>query len=139
MNYLLDTCVLSEFTKRQPCSDVVVWMAATEEERLFLSVLSLGEIKRGIERLPESRRKDELGVWLNGLLLSRFARRLIVLDAEVMLVWGGLTSRLEREGKTMPVVDSLIAASVLCHNLVLVTRNETDFVHAGVSVVNPWR
>ncbi|MBI3976948.1 MAG: type II toxin-antitoxin system VapC family toxin [Chloroflexi bacterium] len=139
MNYLLDTCVLSEFTKRRPDDNVVQWVAAAEEDRLFLSVLSLGEIKRGIERLPESRRKNDLNAWLNGALLPRFAGRLITVDADIMLLWGTLTARLESQGKPMPIVDSLIAASALHGNLAVVTRNEVDFVHANIPVMNPWR
>ncbi|MDO8670450.1 MAG: type II toxin-antitoxin system VapC family toxin [Dehalococcoidia bacterium] len=139
MNYLLDTCVLSEFTKRRPSPEVMDWVAAVEEERLFLSVLSLGEVKRGIERLPQSHRRNELDTWLNSCLLARFAGRLIGLDAEVMLLWGALAARLESEGKTMPIVDSLIAASALYNSLILVTRNEPDFIRAGTPLMNPWR
>ncbi|GIV81130.1 MAG: ribonuclease VapC [Anaerolineae bacterium] len=138
MNYLLDTCVLSEFTKRQPKPEVVQWLAQADEQTLFLSVLSVGEIQRGIERLTESRRKDELRQWLDQALLPRFVHRLLPLDAEIMLLWGALTARLETQGRKMSAFDSLIAATALFHHLTLVTRNETDFADSGVNLVNPW-
>jgi predicted nucleic acid-binding protein len=139
MNYLLDTCVLSEFTKRQPHSNVVHWVAAADENSLFISALTVGEIKRGIDRLPETHRKEELSVWLNDSLLRRFAGRVIAIDAETMLLWGALTARLENQGKIMSVIDASIAATALHHSLMLVTRNETDFEYAGIMIVNPWK
>lgn len=138
MNYLLDTCVLSEFTKRQPQPEVVQWLAQANEQALFLSVLSVGEIQRGIERLAESRRKDELRQWLEQALLPRFADRLLPLNAEIMLLWGTLTARQESQGRKMSAFDSLIAATALFHHLTLVTRNEADFANSGVTIVNPW-
>jgi predicted nucleic acid-binding protein len=139
VNYLLDTCVLSEFTKRQPDVGVVHWVGEADEAGLFLSVLSIGEIKHGIARLPASPRKDELDAWLSDELLPRFKSRLLVLDAETMLLWGGLVSRLRQAGTPIPVMDSLIAATALYHHLTLVTRNEADFGPADVPVINPWQ
>ena len=138
MNYLLDTCVLSEFTRRQPDQHVIDWLNAIEEEKLFISVITVGEIQRGIERLPNSRRKTELLVWLNTGLLNRFADRIIAIDAPTMFMWGSLVARLEAAGHPMGVMDSLILASALQNNLIVVTRNVTDFLPGGVQVINPW-
>lgn len=138
MNYLLDTCVLSEFTRRQPEERVVHWLSEADEESLFLSVLSVGEVQHGVERLENSPRKEQLHTWLVHDLVARFDRRILPLDIQTMMEWGDLAARLEREGRKMPAFDSLIAASVLVHNLVLVTRNTADFVNSGAKLFNPW-
>ena len=138
MNYLLDTCVLSEFTRRQPDQRVMDWLNAIDEEKLFLSVITIGEIQRGIERLPDSHRKTELLVWMNNGLLKRFATRMIEIDAPTMFLWGSLTARLEASGQPMGVMDSLILASALQNNLIVTTRNVSDLLPSGVQVVNPW-
>ena len=87
MNYLLDTCVLSEFTRRQPEGRVIDWLNSIEEEKLFISVITIGEIQHGIERLPDSHRKTELLIWMNNGLLIRFAERLVTIDAPTMFLW----------------------------------------------------
>lgn len=138
MNYLLDTCVLSEFTRRKPDEKVIAWVGGIDEEKLFISVITVGEIQRGVERLPGSQRKTELLVWLNNALIERFGQRLLSLDCETMIVWGILTARLENSGQPAPVMDALIAATALHHNLMVVTRNESDFASCGVQVINPW-
>ena len=138
MNYLLDTCVLSEFTRRQPDQRVINWLDSIEEEKLFISVITVGEIQRGIERLPDSHRKTELLVWMNKGLLQRFAERMIAIDAPTMFMWGSLTARLEATGQPMGVMDSLIVASALQNNLIVATRKVTDFLPGGVQVINPW-
>jgi toxin FitB len=138
MNYLLDTCVLSEFTRRKPDEKVIRWLDSIDEEKLFISAIALGEIQRGIERLPESGRKTELLAWMNNGLLQRFGPRILPLEAETMLLWGSLTARLESAGRPLPVMDSLIAAAALQHNLILATRNVADFSPCGVQLTNPW-
>lgn len=138
MNYLLDTCVLSEFTRRKPDQQVVNWLDSIEEEKLFISVITVGEIQRGIERLPDSHRKTELLVWMNSGLMNRFSDRMIAVDAATMFVWGSLTARMEAAGQPMGVMDSLIVASALQNNLIVATRNVTDFLPSGVQVINPW-
>jgi predicted nucleic acid-binding protein len=138
MNYLLDTCVLSEFTRRQPNVRVVDWLNSIEEEKLFISVISVGEIQRGIERLSDSHRKTELLVWMNNGLLERFAGRMVTIDVPTMFLWGSLTARLEAAGQPMGVMDSLIVASALQNNLIVATRNVADFLPGGVQVINPW-
>jgi len=138
MNYLLDTCVISEFTRRQPSQSVIDWMNAVDEEKLLISVITVGEIQRGIERLPNSHRKTELLVWMNHGLLQRFSARMIGIDAPTMYLWGSLTARLETAGQPMSVMDSLIAACALQNNLIVATRNSVDFLPSGVQVINPW-
>lgn len=138
MNYLLDTCVLSEFTRRQPEEKVIHWLESIDEEMFFLSVITIGEIQRGVERLAESHRKTELLVWLNNDLIKRFGDRAIPLDVPIMLRWGSLTARLEGAGRPIAIMDSLIAATALQNQLVIATRNVTDFLPCGAQVINPW-
>ncbi len=138
MSYLLDTCVLSEFTRRQPHPRVVEWLAEADEDTLFLSVLAIGEIQHGIEKLEDSPRKEELRQWLTNDLLLRFEGRIVPLDVPVLLRWGELVGRLERQGRKLPAIDGLLAATALTHDLTLVTRNTADFEHTGVKWLNPW-
>ena len=147
MNYLLDTCVISELVAKQPNPRVVNWVDSIEETRLHLSVITIGEIRKGIEKLPDSRRTPALAggtrettlrEWLDDQLLARFSERIMPLDVQTLLEWGKLTATLEAKGKPISAMDSLIAASALSRGLVLVTRNEDDFKHAGVTIVNPW-
>lgn len=138
MNYLLDTCVLSEFTRRLPSEKVIGWMREVDEERLYLSAITVGEIQRGVERLPESQRKTELQVWLNTGLVERFGARILPLDTDTMILWGSLTARLEASGQPRPVMDTLIAASALRNNLIIATRNLADYRLCGVQLINPW-
>lgn len=138
MNYLLDTCVLSEYTRRKPDAKVIRWVEGMDEEKMFLSAITIGEIKHGIERLPASHRKDELLNWLNNDLLERLGQRVLPIDSQTMLLWGALVARMENAGNPMALMDSLIVASALQHNLILVTRNARDFLPCGVQVINPW-
>ena len=139
MNYLLDTCVISELVARRPNPRVIQWIDQTDERNLYLSVLTIGEIRKGIEKLRDSERKTALNLWLHDQLLVRFKDRLTPIDADVMLQWGQLTGVLELEGKTMGAIDSLIAATALHGGLTLVTRNEADFQHTGVPILNLWK
>ena len=138
MSYLLDTCVLSEFQRPTPQATVVAWLRAQEEEALFLSVLTLGELQRGISRLPASRKRNRLQAWLDSDLRQRFEGRILPIDDVVALRWGGVQARVEARGTPLPVMDSLIACTALTHDLAVVTRNGEDFAHTGVAVVDPW-
>ena len=109
-----------------------------DEEKLFLSAITIGEIQRGIERLPESHRKTALLVWMNNGLVDRFAGRILPLETQTMFLWGSLTARLENTGQPMGVMDALIAATALQHNLIIVTRNVIDFRACGAQLINPW-
>lgn len=138
MNFLLDTCVLSEFRKKIPEPKVVGWIGKQNEDSLFLSVITVGEIQKGISRLSASKRKNELTVWLEGVIY-RYGNRLLEIDTEVMRAWGRLSAALELKGRIMPAADSFIAATAAFHDLVVVTRNEPDFKDAGVEVMNVWK
>jgi len=138
LNYLLDTCVISEFVKPQPEHKVIKWLNEVEVDRLFLSVVTLGEIQSGISNLPPSNRRTELEEWLNGDLVRQFANRVLVLDGDTMITWGQMTAEHKRQAKPMGVMDSLIAATALKHKMALVTRNTADFQHVGLSLLNPW-
>jgi len=135
MNYLLDTCVLSEFTRRAPGEKIIEWVKSIDEDMLFLSSITVGEIKNGVEAMPDSRRKNDLLVWLNEGVIRRFGQRILALDTQTMLVWGGLRARTNK----MALFDSLIAATALQNNLIVATRNTADFVASGVQVINPWK
>ena len=139
MNYLLDTCVISELVARQPSEAVVAWVDSIEEERLHLSVVTIGEIQKGITKLPASPRKAVLEDWLKDDLLVRFGNRIVPIDTGTMLRWGQLTGDLGLSGKAMSAIDSLLAAVALHGDFTLVTRNEDDFRHSTVSIVNPWK
>ena len=138
MNYLLDTNVISELIAKQPNAKVVDWIDSVDPTAIYLSVITIGEIRKGIEKLPPSQRRDTLNGWLETDLLSRFQGQIVAITTDVMFVWGALLARLEREGRPIAAIDSLIAASVLQGGYTLVTRNEDDFQHTGVTVVNPW-
>jgi tRNA(fMet)-specific endonuclease VapC len=139
MSYLLDTCVISELAASQPNEKVVNWLADLDPDKVYLSVVTLGEIQKGIEKLPPSKKKEALRAWLKDDLLIRFRGRLLPLETGEMLTWGGLISRIEAKGTPMPLIDSLIAATALHHDLVLVTRDEDDFAPSGAHIVNPWK
>lgn len=138
MNYLLDTCVLSELVAKKPNARVLTWLEGVDEQQLFLTAVTIGEIQKGIAKLPESKRKQELEDWLSHALLGRFENRIISLDIPVMLTWGQLVGHLEAQGEKMPAIDSLIAATARHHQLILVTRNEADFMNSGIDLYNPW-
>jgi predicted nucleic acid-binding protein len=138
MRFLLDTCVVSELVARRPDPGVVRWVDNVIEENLYLSAITIGEIKKGIEKLGVSNRQSTLAEWLEEELLVRFHGKILPIDTAVMLVWGRLVADLERQGKRMPAIDSLLAATALQGGLGLVTRNQDDFAHCGVTVINPW-
>lgn len=134
MNYLLDTCVISELRAKTPSQRVVTWIDEIGDERLYLSVITIGEIQRGIAKLPASNRRNALDQWLQTELLVRFQNRILPLTVEVMLTWGKLTT----QGRTLPAVDAFIAAIAIHHDLHLVTRNVKDFDGTPVKLLNPW-
>jgi len=136
MKYLLDTNVLSEIRKAHGHADVKSFVANLLEEDIFISVLSIGEIYYGIEKLPDGPKKTELLLWLTQKLPLRFGKRVLSLDNETMMEWGRLQARIQ---KTLPVFDSLIAATALARRLTVVTRNTKDFEDiAGLILFNPW-
>jgi tRNA(fMet)-specific endonuclease VapC len=138
VRYLLDTNVISELVARQPDQAVLTWIEARDQTAVYLSVITIGEIHRGIERLPESAKQARLRAWMSDDLLVRFGDRIVPIDVGVMMAWGSMVARLIREGRPLSAMDSLIAAQAIHHGYSLVTRNEADFRGTGVNVVNPW-
>jgi toxin FitB len=135
LKYLIDTNVLSELRKRLPEPRVVAWMEARPRHALCLSVLTLGEIRKGLERVEDPARRQALIDWLELELPGFFSGRLLAVDAPTADRWGRL---LARAGRPLPAIDSLLAATALAHDLTLVTRNTKDFAGLGVSLINPW-
>ncbi|MEN8165617.1 MAG: type II toxin-antitoxin system VapC family toxin [Acidobacteriota bacterium] len=138
MSFLLDTCVLSELVKPRPDIGVCDWVAAQNEHRLFLSVITVGELQKGISKLPPGGRRTELQRWLEGELLIRFQGRIFDIDTAVAGAWGVMLGEAEGRGRPLPVIDVLIAATAKVHACAVVTRNETDIQPTGIQVVNPW-
>lgn len=136
MSYLLDTNVLSETVRRRPEPRVIGWLEQTPDEALFISVLTFGEIRKGIEGLRDQQHRERLRVWLEHDLPAWFAGRVLPIDLGVADRWGRLMAEAVRP---LPSIDSLLAATALHHELRLVTRNEPDFAYSGLDVVNPWR
>jgi toxin FitB len=123
--------------KNTPNNLVLDWIQSQEEESLFLSVMTIGEIEKGISRLPISRRKDELTIWIQSLIY-RFEMRILTINIEIIRHWGNLVGTLEKKGRVLPLNDSLIAATALVNNLTIVTRNEKDFEKTNCKVLNIW-
>lgn len=136
MKYLLDTNVVCEATARNPEATVLAWIQ-THADECFLSSVTLGEISKGLHRLPEGKRKRGLVQWADGLE-SDFAEQILGLDTITLKSWGKLYAKHEAKGFNMDVMDSLIAATALVHQLTVVTRNTADFP-ADVKTINPWR
>ncbi|MEW6240462.1 MAG: type II toxin-antitoxin system VapC family toxin [Chloroflexota bacterium] len=139
MKALLDTCVISELVSKKPNPKVVEYVDLLDPEDVYLSVIAIGEIVKGIEKLPKSTRRQNLQAWLKDDLLVRFEGNVVALDTDILVEWGVLTARLESAGRTMPAIDSLVAATALAKKMTLVTRNVSDFEETDVEIVNPWR
>ena len=135
MSYLLDTNVISELVRPEPNDRVVQWFANVPDEVLHTSVLTLGEIRRGVEQLAPGQRRESLRIWLETELPDWFGDRVLPIDAAVADRWGRL---LVEVGRPLPAVDGLIAATALHHDLRLVTRNTADFELPALEVVDPW-
>lgn len=136
MNYLVDTNVISELVSVKPNSNVITWFEKIPINAVFLSVLTLGEIRKGIEKVKDNKRKKKLLIWLEHELLEMFETRILPISPQVADRWGRLQHQVIR---TLPAIDSLIAATALHHDMALVTRNIDDFSDcAGLEVINPW-
>jgi toxin FitB len=138
MNYILDTNVISEAINKQPNPQVMNWLRVMDSQELYLSVVTIGEIKKGVQKLPESQRKETIKTWLERELLIQFDRRILALDLPVILVWGELVGELEKKGRKLPALDSLIAATAKHYSYTLVTRNEKDFEGIDINIFNPF-
>jgi predicted nucleic acid-binding protein len=139
MNYLLDTNAISEWVKPRPDPGVVRWFDQVDEDRTYLSVITLGELRKGIERLPDGRRHDRLDHWLTADLPERFGGRILSVDATVADHWGHVLATTEKAGTRIDGTDALIAATALVHQLRVVTRNITHFQPTGVDLLSPWQ
>ena len=137
MNFLLDTCVISELIKPAPNKNAVQWISGIEENRYYLSILTLGEIEKGITKLPDSFRKKQLSDWLENHLVVRFEKRILDISLSISREWGRMLGEVEKIGKPIPAVDGLIAAASV-HKLTLVTRNISDFEDTKVNILNIW-
>jgi toxin FitB len=137
--YLLDTNIISELRNKNPEPRVLEWMEAADEGLLHLSVLTLGEIRKGAALLPQDKRRTQLETWLEVDLQARFAGRILPIDAEIADRWGLIVAGAMLKGMTLSVIDGLLAATALHHNLTIVSRNVKDFAHTQVPVLNPWK
>ena len=137
MRYLLDTCVISELVKPAPQENVVSWLNEMPSEALFLCAITIGEIRKGLTKLPDSKKKERLTSWLNTLLIE-YQERILFIDLMVCENWGVLQGNAEKAGTPMSTIDSLIAATADTHNLTLITRNENDFAPSNIPIINPW-
>lgn len=136
--FLLDTNCVSELVRIKPEPRVMEWMEATDEGLLYLSVLTLGEIRKGLAGLAQGKRRTQLETWLEVELQARFADRLLAIDAPVADRWGLLAAQAKGRGRSLPIIDGLLAATALHYNLTVVSRNASDFTNAQVQVLNPW-
>jgi predicted nucleic acid-binding protein len=138
VRFLLDTCVISELIRPTPTPSVIEWMDDASEEALYLSVLTLGELEKGIARLRDARRRAKLTSWVRRELSLRFEGRVLAVDLPVAERWGTLVGESEAKGRPLPVIDSLLAATSLQHDLIVVTRNTADFERCGARCFDPW-
>jgi predicted nucleic acid-binding protein len=138
VTFLLDTCVISELARPRPSKEVVGWLAEQREEDVCLSVLTLGEIQKGISQLPDGRKKVRLQSWLDRDLRDRFRGRIAPISDRVALVWGRVSGESIRRGRPLSVIDALIAATALAIDAAVVTRDDETMRAAGARTVNPW-
>jgi predicted nucleic acid-binding protein len=135
MSYLLDTNIISETTKLSPNKNLMLWLNKVPQEQFYVSVLTIGELKQGIEKLPQSKKKNELLKWLEFSFEPWLGKNLLNIDKAVAERWGYINAT---NKKTLSTIDCLIGATALTHNLKLVTRNEKDFSIEGLEVINPF-
>jgi len=138
MSYLVDTCVLSELTHPRPAATVVAWLKEANPDSLYVSSLTLGEIEKGVERLPAGAKKARLRRWAEELC-TEWRDRIVAVDEVVAIEWGRLLARAEIRGQPLPVVDALIAATAIVRGLSVVTRNESDMARTGAAIFDPWQ
>ena len=136
--YLLDTNVISEFSKKQPDERVRKWVDAQNEATLYLSVLTFGEIRKGITLLPQAKKRTELEKWLETELPARFKDRLLPVTDEIAEIWGSMSAKGQIEGIALGAIDGLLGATAANHDLTVATRNGPDFRACNVPLVNPW-
>jgi len=138
LKYLLDTCLVSELVRKKPNPRVLKWVADCDEDLTFLSVLTLGEIQKGISKLDDKKRRATLQMWLDSDLRVRFGDRVLSITQDIAQAWGVLQGEAEAKGIVLPTIDGLIGATAITHNLTVVTRNVADLVKTGAKILNPW-
>ena len=138
MSFLIDTNVISELTRPNPDPRVVSFLHETDEDRLFVSVITLGELRRGVALKADGRAKSALDDWLRGDLRERFAGRILDVTAEIADMWGDLMATARRQGSVLHAMDGFLAATARVHGKTLVTRNVKDFAPFEISLFNPW-
>jgi toxin FitB len=138
VSFLLDTNLVSEWTKPRPNPGVVSWLADADEDRVFISVVTIAELRHGVERLAVGRRRKRLNEWIEGELLFRFDGRILPIDTATADAWGRIVAHREGLGQPIGTMDAFIAATAQVHKLTLATRNKTDFEASVTAVVNPW-
>jgi len=137
--YLLDTNCVSEAVRGHPEPRVISWLETAEEDLLYLSVLTLGEIRKGIASLAQSKRRTLVESWLDAELTARFSTRILPIDAAIADRWGSLAAIAKSKGRALSTIDGLLAATAIHHNLTIVSRNDSDFAGLQVPVFNPWK
>ena len=138
MNYILDTNVISELVAAQPSSKVMRWISELDPNQIYLSVIAIGELKKGIENCLIPERRDLLDQWLQEDLFVRFEDHILPIDIETMLLWGSMNAQLEAIGRPITAIDALLAATAKQHQYTLVTRNTSHFENTGIFLINPW-
>ncbi len=138
MKYLLDTCVISELVKKKSNSNVIRWLESADDDSLFLSILTIGEIQKGISKLPDSNKKTFIQNWLDNDLINRFSNRIIDINIEIINIWGILIGKSESKGISIPTIDSLIGATAIAQNMTVITRNIRDIEKTGAKTLNIW-
>ncbi|MFN3546013.1 MAG: type II toxin-antitoxin system VapC family toxin [Mesorhizobium sp.] len=138
MNYLLDTNVLSETSRPQPSPDVLHWLAELDEDRGFVSVITIAELRRGALIVAPGRRRETLLSWIDLELRDRFSSRIVPVDVDIADRWSDVMAASRAEGRGLGVMDGFIAATALVRGLTVVTRNVRDFAFLGDRVMNPW-
>lgn len=137
MGFLIDTCLISELRRPIPSESVKTWFQKCEENTIFISTLSIGEIKYGIQRLPDGSKKDDLQVWFNQVIDS-FSYRILPITKQICITWAIMKAAAESNGFQLPVIDGLLAATAKEENLIFVTRNTKDFKPTNINMINPW-
>ncbi len=138
MNFLLDTNVVSEWVKPAPNQSVVKWLAEVNEDRVFISVITLVELRYGVERMAQGARRQRLDTWVSDELTARFADRILDINTNIADIWGRVMAHTESKGRSVKLMDACIGAIAKFHGLTLVTRNITDFESVGIKLINPW-
>lgn len=138
MNYILDTCVISELIKPKTDPRVCSWVEEQNDNHLYLSVITLGEIQKGVSKLEEGVKKSKLQVWLDTELVLRFEGRILGIDDQICKMWGKILAQSEQKGKSLPVIDAMIAATALVNHMAVATRNINDMTAPDLMIINPW-